>query len=139
MTTLMALGPVLFDRVNNLSETEFESEAAFAKHDVVGGDPVYEAMGGEGARFTLTGIIHPEHFGVNGALARLESAQAAQTPLPLMRGDFVPVGWVVIEKLNRADKSLGFFGMGREIDFTVNLIRVSRPGLSLARMILSLF
>ena len=136
---LMALGPVVFDRVSNLTETSLEVGAAFAKHDVVGGDPVYEAMGGEGASFTLTGQIHPEHFGVNGALARLEAAEAAQTPLPLMRGDFVPVGWVVIEKLQRQDKTLGFHGVGREIDFTVSLIRVGRPGLSLARTILKLF
>ena len=56
-----------------------------------------------------------------------------------MRGDFVPVGWVVIEKLQRQDKTLGFHGVGREIDFTVSLIRVGRPGLSLARTILKLF
>lgn len=136
---LMALGPVVFDYVSNITETNQESGAAFARHDVVGGSPIYEAVGADEATFTLSGIIHPEHFGVNGALARLESAEAAQTPLPLMRGDFRPVGWVVISKLQRADRSLNQFGVGREIDFTVSLIRIGSPSMSLAPSILGLF
>ena len=136
---LMALGPVIFDRVSNLQETDASFEAAYAKHDVIGADPVYEAMGGEGATITLSGIIHPEHFGVNGAVAAMEQAQAAQIPLPLMRGDLTPIGWVIITKLTRADRNLNAFGTGREIDFTVSLTRVGSPATSLASTILGLF
>jgi uncharacterized protein len=136
---LMALGPVVFDVVANLSETELAIDAAFAKHDVVGANPVYEAMGGDGASVTLTGVIHPEVFGVNGALARLEAAEAAQMPLPLMRGTFEPLGWVIIQKLNRSDRSLNPYGLGREVNFTVTLLRVGTPALSLAPGILGLF
>lgn len=136
---LMVLGPVVFDLVANLSETDLDVQAAFAKHDVVDADPTYEAVGGDGSTVTLAGVIHPEHFGLNGALAKLEAAQAAQTPLPLMRGTFEPLGWVVIQKLNRKDTSLDGFGRGREINFTVSLLRVGTPAAAMAPSILRLF
>lgn len=137
---LMQLGPVVFDAlVSNLTETDLEVTSSYARHDVVGGDPIYEAMGGAGDTLELAGIIHPEVFGVNGALAKLEAAKAAQLPLPLMRGTLEPLGWVVIDKLSRGDRSLSPFGYGREIEFSVSLIRVGTPGSSLAAAIVGLF
>lgn len=136
---LMILGPVPFDLVNNLTVTDIEMSAAFAKHDIVGAPPLYEATGEDGASVTLTGVIHPEVLGVTGALARLQQAEAAQLPLPLMRGDGRPLGWHVIEKLRRADNDLNWFGVGKEIDFSVTLIRTGSPSASLAASILSLF
>jgi len=136
---LMALGPVVFDRVANLLEFGSDSEVVFAKHDVIGAGPIYEATGGDGGSIQLSGVIKPEHFGVNGALATLEAAQASQIPLPLMRGDFRPIGWVLIQKLNRRDNELNGFGLGREITFDITLIKVGSPASSFAPSILSLF
>jgi len=137
---LMCLGPVVFDPIiSNLEETDLEIESSFAKHEVVGGDPIYEAMGGDGATIELSGVIHPEVWGVNGALAKLEAAEAAQLPLPLLRGTLEPLGWVVIQKLKRGDRTLSRFGYGREITFSVSLIRVGSPAASLASAIIGLF
>lgn len=139
MTALMSLGPVVFDLVANLIGTEGETASSFAKHEVVGGAPVYEAMGDDEASFTLSGVIHPEHFGGLGTLATLEAARAQQVPLPLMRGDFVPLGWVLIESLSEEHGYLDHRGVGREVQFTVTLIRVGNPGVGMAASILRLF
>jgi len=136
---LLALGPVVFDLVSNITETEVETAAKFAKHDVIGADPVLEAMGGDGATVTLNGVIHPYNTGVSGAIAAMELAQSAQTPLPLLRGDYRPLGWWVIEKLTRKDTELSAQGVGKEINFTVTLTRVGSPGASLVSAILRLF
>lgn len=137
---LMQLGPVTFDAlVSNLTETDLEVGASFARHDVIGGEPIYEAMGGDGDSIELAGTIHPEVYGVNGAIAKLEAAKQAQLPLPLMRGTFEPIGWVVIDKLKRGDRTLSSFGYGREINFSVSLIRVGTPSMSLATSIIGLF
>jgi phage protein U len=137
---LMQLGPVTFDAiVSNLTETDLEVASSFARHDVVGGEPIYEAMGGAGDSIELAGVIHPTVFGVNGAIAKLEAAKQAQLPLPLMRGTFEPLGWVVIDKLKRGDRSLSQYGYGREISFSVSLLRVGTPAASLATSIIGLF
>lgn len=137
---LMSLGPVVFDAlVTNLAETDIETDSSYAKHDVVGADPIFEAMGGDGGVIELAGVIHPEVFGVNGALAKLEMAEAAQLPLPLMRGTLEPLGWVAIQKLKRSDRSLSQYGYGREIHFTVSLLRVGTPAATLAPAIIGLF
>lgn len=139
MVMMMALGPVTFDLVTNLTETEQERDVVFAKHDVVNSDPIYEPTGGDEAPFVLSGVIHPEHLGVRGDLAKLEQAQQQQIPLTLMRGTREPLGWVIIKKLKRNDNWLNEFGVGREIKFTVHLLRVGRPGLSMIPRIMSLF
>jgi phage protein U len=135
----MSLGPVVFNLVSNLTAHEKEQSSAFAKHEVVGSAPVYEAMGdGEGS-FSLSGVIHPEHFGGMGTLSTLEAARAAEIPLPLMRGDFTPLGWVLIDKLKEESSYLNGVGIGREIRFTVSLIRVGTPDFGMASSILRLF
>lgn len=135
----MALGPVVFDLATNLTDTEGEAASAFAKHDVIGGGPVYEAMGDDEASFTLSGVIHPEHFGGLSSIALIEAARAASLPLPLMRGDFTPLGWVLIQSFSHQQGMLNPRGVGREITFTISLIRVGNPGAGMAQSILRLF
>lgn len=135
----MVLGPVVFDLISNLTETENEGSSAFAKHEIVQGSPIYEAMGEDESTFDLEGVIHPE-LGVNGALAALEDARKRQLPLPMMRGDFRPLGWFIIRKLKRKDGWLGPTGVGREIRFSVSLIKTERPsGGGIAREIVGIF
>lgn len=135
----MSLGPVVFDLVSNLTSHSREASSGFAKHEVMGSAPIYESVGDGESGFTLTGILHPEHFGGLASLTVLEAARVAQIPLPLMRGDFTPLGWVLIDKINEDSDYLNAKGIGREIRFTVNLIRVGTPGSNLASSILRLF
>lgn len=62
---------------------------AFAKHDVIGGAPVYEAVGPDETTATLDCVLHPYHFGGLGRLEALDLAMQAQTPLWLIKGDSV--------------------------------------------------
>jgi len=136
---LMSLGPVVFDLVVNLTETSSSEQTSVAKHDVVNAPPTYELMGDEESTFTLSGVIHPEHFGGLSGISALKAARAAQTPLPLMRGDFRPLGWVIIDTIETQEEHLNSRGVGRRITFTVDLIAVGTPGSGLAGAILRLF
>lgn len=138
--TLACLGPVVFDLRNDLQAIESETNSSFAKHDVMGAAPVYEATGDDESTVTLTGVLHPYVFGATGHLARLEAARAGKIPLPLLRGDFVPVGWFLIKSITRKDAELDAFdGIGHEIEYSVDLIKVDTPGFGSAGAILGLF
>ncbi len=136
---LMALGPVVFDLVTNVDKTKMDKEAVFARHDVVGAAPIFEAMGeGETGR-TLTGTVHPNALGTNGSLAALEAAMTQQIPLPLMLGSYRPLGWYVITDFTRDEDYLDAGGMGEEIQFTVELQKVDSIGSFNPASILNLF
>lgn len=137
--SLMALGPVVFDLVLNPLETESQSTAAFAKHEIVNGSPIWEAMGEDESTFTISGVIFPDKFGGESGLNALEAARAAQIPLPLMRGDFVSLGWVLVKSVTATATYLNWKGRGQKIEFTVELIQASNPGASAAPSILALF
>ncbi len=139
MPTTMCLGPVAFTLVTNLQEYQTSAEAAFAKHDVVKAAPIYEAMGDEETTITFQGVVHPHITGVDGGLAAIERARVDQTPLPLMRGDHTPMGWVVILKFERTDSTLEETGRALEIKFNVTLAKVASVGSRERESVLRLF
>jgi phage protein U len=133
---IAALGPVVFTLVTGLERIQYGQESGFAKHDVVGAAPIYEDVG-EGERsIILDGCIYPEAVGTDGGYSRLEAARQSKVPLPLLLGDLTAVGWVLIDEIKRTDENLGFAGVGREIKFTVSLLRVGRPAIGSAISIL---
>ena len=135
----MALGPVVFDLAVNPQSWDENAEMPFAKHDVVGSPPVYEYMGdGEGG-FKIEGVLNPIHFGGLGGLAALEQARVRHVPLPLMRGDYVSMGWVLIKSLTSQHSDLDAYGVGGLVTFSVGLIKTSRPGQGSITGLLRLF
>lgn len=136
---LMSLGPVTFDAVRRHVESHgATSKQAFAKYEVIQGDPTYENMGGDEASFQIQCKLHPFHFGGRSAIMALESAQKAGVPLPLMMGTGEPLGWVLIQSVEQQHKSLAPLGYGMEIDVTIEMIRCGTPA-GLAQVILGLF
>ncbi len=135
---LMILGSVVFDLRNNITGWTISSKADFAKHDVVGSSPVYEAMGPGEKSVKLDCILHPYHFGGVGRLGALNLALDAQIPLSLMRGDGVPLGWHTIDEIDITHSELASSGVGQEIKFSLKLLRVDTPPLSLVPSIVSL-
>jgi phage protein U len=136
---LMCLGPVLFDLRVGPDVIDKMGKSAFAKHEIVNGNPVYESMGEDEGSFKISGVVHPEHFGGLSRLSAIEAARVSQLPLPFMRGDFTPLGWVLILQFSESSKSLNYYGIGREIEFSAELIRTGSPSGSLAASILRLF
>jgi hypothetical protein len=137
---LACLGPVVFNLKNDLQTISMETKSSFAKHDVMGAAPVYEDTGDDESTMTLKGTLHPYFFqGALNGLAALEAARQAKTPLPLLRGDYVPMGWFLIDKISRDDSELYLEGIGQEIDYTVDLLRADSPGIGGAESLLRLF
>lgn len=137
--TLMMLGPVQFDLKLNPQSVSQKSETPFAVHEVVGAAPLREFMGEGDTTFTIEGLVFPHHFGGREGLALLELARRAHTPVPFVRGNLVPFGWVVIEQLSIEDQDIGQFGVGMEIGFTASLVAVGSPASGMAGAVLSLF
>jgi phage protein U len=137
---LACLGPVVFDiRVDlqSISETE---KSSFAKHEILGGSPIYEPVGEEEGKITLKGTLLPYFLGGLNGLAAIHQARLQKLPLPLMRGDFQPRSWVLIDSITREDTELDAGeGIGHSIEYTVELIKVGTPDISSAASILRLF
>lgn len=123
---LAAIGPAVFNIVTNLQQIDKSGKAVIAEHEVIGAS-VFEVMGTSGTRFKISGVVHPEVTGVNGAVTVLEGLKDTGVPMPFMRGDFTPLGWVIVEEIQRGDANLNAYGLGRDISFSATLIAVGQP------------
>ena len=96
-----------------------------AKHEIINGSPLYEDMGEDDIRTTLTGNLRPINFeNTKQAEDIIEAARVAAIPLPLIRGDLKPLGIVVIESYRTVHSELYFDGVGREVALTIELVHV---------------
>lgn len=137
---LMMLGPALFEIAPmNLTKVKEGQKFPFASHDVLGGQPLLENMGIDSAVVELKGCLKPEHFGGLGELEALRAAQRTGIPLPLVRGDFTPLGFFVIEDMDIEHETLNEFGIGREIEVEIKLKSVATPDIGMASAIFRLF
>lgn len=107
----------------NFENVDRKSTASFAEKSVVGRRPLLEAVGEGEETFELSGKLFPHRFGGLGALELLRTQMASQETLPFMRGDGVPLGWVVITDVQDKSKYLGPQGVGRMIDISISLKR----------------
>lgn len=140
MTVTLCLGPVLFEIAPmSLQKMKMGRKVEFASHDVLGAEPELEDMGPDNATVSIEGCLRPEHFGGMGNLEILKAARDSRTPLPLIRGDFKPLGFFVIEEVEEKHDSINAYGIGREIEVEVKLRSVASPGVGLAGAILRLF
>jgi len=135
---LAQLGAVTFElRPLNIHETSRSSSATFAEKPVIGRRPPLEAVGEGAQTFSLSGRIFPEKLGGLMNLELLNQQMAAQIPVPYVRGDGVPMGWVVIESVTEKGAHLDQTGVGRVIDFEVSLKRSDPPSFGQIYSILS--
>lgn len=128
---LYMLGPVLLSLapLNATSLTE-DGEHPFAEHPVLGTAPLYEDMGQGPRSVRLRGITFPhvaEFASGLGMLDVLEGARRAGQPLPVMRGDFVFLGYFVIERLSLEGQYLDFDGVPKELRFDLLLKACDAP------------
>jgi phage protein U len=136
----MSLGPVVFSLKLDLQSISQKEKSSFAKHDILGSSPVYEDTGEEEGTITLKGTLMPYFLGGLSGIAALQAARLQKVPLPLMRGDGLPMGWVLIDAIDRDDTELDANeGIGNSIDYTVSLIKVGTPGIDSAESILRIF
>lgn len=138
---LAVLGTVPFNLRNDLQSISSEETSSFAVHEVMGTAPIYEDTGDEESTVVLKATLYPHFFpGSLGSLSVLKQARRQKLPLPLMRGDFTPMGWFLIKSISddAADLDAGD-GVGHTHEYTINLVRVGTPDASLASSIMRLF
>ncbi|WP_441252415.1 phage tail protein [Tardiphaga sp. 71_E8_N1_1] len=111
----------------NMHETDHEAGASFASHEVLGRMPDLEFVGEAAETWTIRGRLFPERFGGLGEMANLHAMRRAGSAQFFMRGDGVPMGWVVIERVTEKSTYIGPNGVGRVIEFEANLKRSGSP------------
>lgn len=111
----------------NMHEAEHEGGMDFAWHEVVGAMRPPEKVGEAPEVWTIHGRLFPERFGGMGELATLHAMRQSGVAQFFMRGDGVPMGWVVIERVSERSTYIGGNGVGRVIEFDVTLKRAPGP------------
>ncbi|RRY08791.1 phage tail protein [Brucella anthropi] len=125
---LAALGSTLFEvSPLNFHETSHETGGDFAEKSVMGRRPTLEWVGESSENWTIQGRLFPHKFGGLSNLEGLHQQRRAGKPLPYMRGDGTPLGWVVIEKISEQSSYIDAKGLGRVIEFTVSVKRSDPP------------
>jgi phage protein U len=131
---LSQVGAVQFEVAPfNMHETSHETGASFASHEVVGAMPPLEFMGEAAESWTIRGRLFPQRYsqlGVGSGLSEMAAMQAMRqsgSAQYYMRGDGVPIGWVVIESISETSTFLGTDGVGRVIEFEIKLKRSQGP------------
>ena len=137
---LMCLGAVVFEILPiGLDEIDHGATASFAQHAVLGDMPPLEFTGKGPETWRIRGTLLPE-FSINagvgdgsGGLSDIdalhtmrESGQAQY----LMRGDGVPLGWVVLTRVTERSRKLNPQGVGRIIDVEIDVSRCGTPGIA---------
>ena len=131
---LCQIGQIQFEVAPfNMHETTHEAGASFAAHEVVGAMPPLEFVGEAPESWTVRGRLFPHAYsrlGVGSGMTQLgnmHAMRASGSAQFFMRGDGVPMGWVVIETISETATYLAADGVGKVIEFEVKLKRSQGP------------
>lgn len=125
---LCQLGSVQFTVAPfNMHETDHDAGADFAWHEVIGRMRPGEFVGEANEGWTIRGRLFPERFGGLSELSAMHAMRRSGVAQFFMRGDGVPMGWVVIERLTEKSTYIGPNGVGRVIEFEATLKRSGGP------------
>lgn len=131
---LAQLGPLSFEVLPfGMESHDHEAGMSFAAHDVLGRMPPLEVVGEAAESWNIRGRLYPKRFdeiGVGSGLDELDALQAMRrsgTPQFFMRGDGVPLGWVLIETVREKSSIFAGDGVGKVIEFEVGLKRADAP------------
>jgi|ERR1035437_3470882 phage protein U len=132
---LAQLGSVIFEIAPiGLTEIDHGASASFAAHPVLGEMPPLEFTGEGPEEWRLRGTLLPEfnvRAGLADGLADLDALHAMRRSGQaqfLMRGDGVPMGWVVITRVTDRSHRLNAVGVGRIIDVEIDVSRAKLSG-----------
>ncbi|WP_276200176.1 phage tail protein [Chelatococcus sp. XZ-Ab1] len=125
---LMMLGPLLMEVWPfNPTETSRESGGDFVEKPVMGRRPPLEFVGEASETFSITARLFPAKLGGLGSLSQINAMRQSGVPQYLMRGDGVPLGWMVVERVNERNSYLDAKGVGQVIDVDITLKRADAP------------
>lgn len=99
----------------------------YVEKPVMGRRPTLEFVGEASGTFTITAKLFPRHVGGLGDLERLHAIRRSGSPQYLMRGDGVPIGWVVVERVSEQHDHLTATGVGQEVAVEITLKHADAP------------
>jgi phage protein U len=111
----------------NVHEVDHETGTDWAQKEVVGAAIYREWVGENDEKIHFRGLLFPYRIGGFSMVNVLDSMRRAGMAQLLMRGDGIPLGWFVIERLMRAHTFLSSEGVGRQIAFEAEFVRVPVP------------
>jgi phage protein U len=127
---LYMIGPVLIDVFPlNANEVERDTGADYAPKDLVGRLRDREFVGEGDFTLTLKGKLLPNREPFPGGLLLLDvlhGVRLAGMPIFVMRGDFMPMGWFVLETIKEQHEFLSPTGVGMVISHEFKLTKVSQ-------------
>ena len=125
---LMILGPLMMEVWPfNPTETTREAGGDYVEKPVMGRRPPLEFVGEASETFTITARLFPAKLGGLGGLSQLNAMRQSGIPQYLMRGDGVPLGWMVVERVSERSSYLDAKGVGQVIDVDITLKRADAP------------
>ena len=125
---LYQLGEVVFEVAPfNVDSIEKSSSTDSAWKPVFGAPERAEYVGEGAETMTLHGRLFPQALGGLDVMRLLHEQRVRAGAQFLMRGDGVPMGWFLIEKVAERSTYLDSQGVGRMIEFDIELRRTWRP------------
>lgn len=126
---LMVLGSVPMEVWPfNPTETGRESGGDYVEKPVMGRRPPLEFVGEAGETITVNARLFPAKLGGLGSIQQLDAMRKSGQPQYFMRGDGVPFGWVVVERVSERSSHLDSKGVGQVIDIDITVRRADAPG-----------
>lgn len=130
----MQLGSVVFEIAPvGVDEIDHAASATFASHPVLGDMPSLEFTGEGREDWRIRATLLPEFSSRMGAgdglddVARLHAMRRSGDAQYLMRGDGVPLGWVVITQVSERSRRLNASGIGRIIEVEIDVTATTSP------------
>lgn len=124
----------------NVDKVQADAATDFVPKPVIGAEPPMEYVGEGANTWRLSGQLFPKVIGGMRELALLHAMRASGRPQFLLRGDGVPLGWVVIERVSSSEESLAADGVGQKIRVDIEVRRAGKPSkLALFTLLIGLF
>lgn len=125
---LMVLGALSFQVWPfNPTETSKESGGEYVEKPVMGRRPPLEFVGETSETYSITARLFPAKLGGLSSLSMLHAMRQSGIPQYLMRGDGVPLGWMVVDSVSERSSHLGANGVGQVIDVDISMRRSDAP------------
>lgn len=99
----------------------------YPKNERVNYRPALQYTGPSNDTITLSGSVYTEITNGRVSLEVLERMALLGISWPLIEGDGVPLGFFVLENVERTHSELNRDGSPRKIDFTLKLIKTDIP------------
>jgi len=125
----------------NVEDVSRETGFDFAAKDIMDQPRPREPAGEGDEKITFRGKLFPHRLNGLSELEQLHAMRQSGSPQILVRGDGANLGWYLIEKVHEHSTYLNPWGVGRQIEVTIDLVKSPNTpsAQSLLGMLLSLF